>query len=147
MAPSATQEQGSTLADPLRSAPVQRGQSQPAVREVWRALTEIDGKPGTYFAVWAPDAERISVVGDFNGWNPDSHPMNPRGSSGVWEAFLPGLGKGTVYKYHIRSRYHMYTVDKADPYGFYNESAAAHRVDRVGPRLRVEGRRVDAHAA
>ena len=84
-------------------------------------LTELDGKQGTYFAVWAPDAERISVVGDFNGWNPDSHPMTPRGNSGVWEAFLPGLGKGTVYKYHIRSRYHMYTVDKADPYGFYNE--------------------------
>ncbi len=47
--------------------------------------------------------------------------MNPRESSGVWEAFLPDLGQGTVYKYHIRSRYHMYTVDKTDPYGFYNE--------------------------
>ena len=84
-------------------------------------LVEVDGKRGTYFAVWAPDAERISVVGDFNGWNSDSHPMNPRGDSGVWEAFLPGIGKGTVYKYHIRSRYHMYVADKADPYGYYNE--------------------------
>ena len=84
-------------------------------------LVEVDGKRGTYFAVWAPDAERISVVGDFNGWNSDSHPMNPRGDSGVWEAFLPGIGKGTVYKYHIRSRYHMYVADKTDPYGYYNE--------------------------
>jgi 1,4-alpha-glucan branching enzyme len=84
-------------------------------------LVEVDGKRGTYFAVWAPDAERISVVGDFNGWNSDSHPMNPRGDSGVWEAFLPGVGKGTVYKYHIRSRYHMYVADKTDPYGYYNE--------------------------
>ena len=61
------------------------------------------------------------MVGDFNGWNSDSHPMNPRGDSGVWEAFLPGIGKGTVYKYHIRSRYHMYVADKTDPYGYYNE--------------------------
>ena len=82
---------------------------------------EVEGKQGTYFAVWAPDAERISVVGDFNGWNADSHPMNPKGGSGVWEAFIHDLGKGAVYKYHIRSRYHMYEVSKADPYGFYNE--------------------------
>jgi 1,4-alpha-glucan branching enzyme len=82
---------------------------------------ELDGKRGTYFAVWAPNAERISVVGDFNNWNPDSHPLNPRESSGVWEAFVADLGHGAVYKYHIRSRYHMYTVDKSDPYGYFNE--------------------------
>ena len=84
--------------------------------------TEVGGKKGTYFAVWAPDAERISVVGDFNGWGPASHPMAARGHSGVWEAFIPELGNGTVYKYHIRSRYHMYTVNKADPYGFLHET-------------------------
>ncbi len=83
--------------------------------------SNVDGRRGTYFAVWAPNADRISVVGDFNGWNLDSHPMNPRESSGAWEAFIPDLSQGTVYKYHIRSRYHMYTVDKTDPYGFYNE--------------------------
>ena len=84
-------------------------------------VTELDGRRGTYFALWAPNAERVSVVGDFNGWNRDSHPMNPRESSGVWEAFLPELDRGAVYKYHIRSRYHMYRVDKADPFAFYNE--------------------------
>jgi len=85
-------------------------------------LTEIDGHQGTYFAVWAPDAERLSVVGDFNGWNSDSDPMTPRGSSGVWECFVRGLGKGSIYKYHLRSRFHMYQVNKADPYGFHHET-------------------------
>ncbi len=85
-------------------------------------LMEMAGKKGTYFAVWAPDAERVSVIGDFNGWNRDSHPMNPKGSSGVWESFIAELGKGTQYKYHIRSRYHGYEVDKADPYGFLHEA-------------------------
>jgi 1,4-alpha-glucan branching enzyme len=85
-------------------------------------ITVVDGFPGTYFAVWAPDAERISVVGDFNGWNPDSHPMTPRDGSGVWECFVRDLGKGAIYKYHIRSRFHMYRVNKADPYGYHHET-------------------------
>jgi len=85
-------------------------------------LVTLDGQPGTYFAVWAPDAERISVVGDFNGWNPDSTPMKPRGSSGIWECFVSNLGKGQIYKFHIRSRFHMYRVNKADPYGFHHET-------------------------
>ena len=83
--------------------------------------TELNGQQGTSFALWAPNADRISVVGDFNGWNPDAHPMMARESSGVWEAFIPELGRGAVYKYHIRSRFHMYKVDKADPFAFYNE--------------------------
>ena len=85
-------------------------------------LTEMDGKQGTYFAVWAPDAMRISVVGDFNRWNPDATPMNPKGSSGVWDCFVPGIGKGAIYKYFIRSRYHGYSVAKADPYAFHCET-------------------------
>ena len=85
-------------------------------------ITEIDGHRGTYFAVWAPDAERISVVGDFNGWNPDSYPMTPREHSGIWECFIRDLGKGAIYKYHIRSRFHMYRVNKADPYGYHHET-------------------------
>ncbi|HEY5177163.1 MAG TPA: 1,4-alpha-glucan branching protein GlgB [Terriglobales bacterium] len=121
MAPTASQEQASTLLTSFDLHLFNEGKHNRLFEKFGAHLTELDGKQGTYFAVWAPDAERISVVGDFNGWNPDSHPMTPRGSSGVWEAFLPGLGKGTVYKYHIRSRYHMYEVDKADPYGFYNE--------------------------
>jgi len=77
---------------------------------------------GTYFAVWAPNAEKISVVGDFNGWNPFSNPLSPRwDSSGVWEGFIPGVGKGTIYKYHIVSRYAGFEVDKGDPFAFYWE--------------------------
>ncbi len=85
-------------------------------------ITELDGQQGTYFAVWAPDAERISVVGDFNGWNTDYNPLTPRGSSGVWEGFIPGLSKGTLYKYHLRSHYKGYQVAKADPFGFLQET-------------------------
>ncbi len=121
MAPLATQEKDSTLLTPYDLHLFNEGKHNRLYEKFGSHVVEVDGRRGTYFAVWAPNAERISVVGDFNGWNPDSHPMNPRESSGAWEAFLPGLGPGTVYKYHIRSRYHMYTVDKTDPYGFYNE--------------------------
>ncbi len=121
MAPTASGEHASTLLTSFDLHLFNEGKHNRLFEKFGAHLTELDGKQGTYFAVWAPDAERISIVGDFNGWNPDSHPMTPRGNSGVWEAFLPGLGKGTVYKYHIRSRYHMYQVNKADPYGFYNE--------------------------
>jgi len=81
-----------------------------------------DGREGTCFAVWAPDAERVSVAGDFNGWNRDTHPLGARGQSGIWEGFIPGIGKGTLYKYHVRSRFHGYRADKADPYAVLNET-------------------------
>ena len=80
-----------------------------------------NGVEGTYFAVWAPDAEQVYVTGDFNGWDRASHPMRPRGQSGIWECFVPGLGKGILYKYHVRSRYNGYQVDKTDPFAFYDE--------------------------
>ncbi len=81
----------------------------------------VDGVDGTYFAVWAPDAERVSVIGNFNGWNQDSHFLHPRDGSGIWEGFIPNVGKGALYKYHIRSRHHGYRVDKADPFSRFNE--------------------------
>ena len=121
MAPLASQEPSSTLLTPYDLHLFNEGTHNRLFEKFGAHVLEFDGKRGTYFAVWAPNAERISVVGAFNGWNPDSHPMNPRESSGVWEAFVPGLGHGAVYKYHLRSRYHMYEVDKADPYGYYNE--------------------------
>ncbi len=86
-------------------------------------LVERDGVSGTYFAVWAPNAEHVSVVGDFNGWNPESTPMRPTGSSGIWEAFAPDVGQGTIYKYRIVSRNNGYTVEKADPYAVHAETA------------------------
>ncbi len=81
----------------------------------------VEGRDGTHFAVWAPDARQVSVVGDFNGWDKSSHPLSPQGQSGIWEGFIPGVTKGAVYKYHIESRYRGYKVDKADPFAFYGE--------------------------
>lgn len=81
----------------------------------------VDGKEGTYFAVWAPDAEWVYVMGNFNGWDKRGHPLRPRGESGIWEGFIEGVKRGNLYKYHIISRYNGYRVDKADPFAFYNE--------------------------
>jgi len=81
----------------------------------------VNKQKGTYFAVWAPDARQVSVTGDFNGWDRVSHPLQPRGQSGIWEGFIPGVGKGILYKYHITSRYKGYRTDKADPFATYNE--------------------------
>ncbi|MBD3161051.1 MAG: 1,4-alpha-glucan branching protein GlgB [Candidatus Eisenbacteria bacterium] len=84
-------------------------------------VVEIDGVRGVLFAVWAPNAEKVSVIGDFNGWNRDSHPLRARDGSGIWEGFVPGLDAGTVYKYHIVSRFGGYQVDKADPFAMHHE--------------------------
>jgi 1,4-alpha-glucan branching enzyme len=83
----------------------------------------IDGVNGTYFAVWAPNAEKVSVVGDFNGWNPDVHPLKAReDASGIWEGFIPEIVNGTAYKYHIISMDKKYRVDKGDPFAFCCET-------------------------
>ncbi|MEO6120363.1 MAG: 1,4-alpha-glucan branching protein GlgB [Terriglobales bacterium] len=84
-------------------------------------LTTVDGVAGTYFAVWAPDAKHVTVTGDFNQWNRKTHHLSPRGSSGIWEGFVPGIAKGSIYKFHIESRFHGYQVDKADPFAIFNE--------------------------
>jgi 1,4-alpha-glucan branching enzyme len=79
-------------------------------------LVEHKGEKGVCFSVWAPNAKRVSVTGDFNQWNPESHVLNPRwDSSGIWEGFIPGLGKGTVYKYHIETQAGI-ALDKGDPF-------------------------------
>jgi 1,4-alpha-glucan branching enzyme len=82
----------------------------------------VDNRQGTFFAVWSPNGARVSVIGDFNGWNADSHPLKVReDGSGIWEGFIPGVGQGTIYKYHIVSKHNNYKVDKADPFGFFWE--------------------------
>jgi 1,4-alpha-glucan branching enzyme len=81
----------------------------------------VDGIEGTYFAVWAPDAEQVFVMGDFNGWNKSSHPLGSRAQSGIWEGFVPGVTQGTIYKYFVASRHRLYRVDKADPFAFFCE--------------------------
>jgi 1,4-alpha-glucan branching enzyme len=80
-----------------------------------------DGTPGTLFGVWAPNAEAVSVIGDFNNWDWQATPLQNRGSSGIWEAFVPQIGHGTLYKYSIKPRGSWQRIEKADPYGFAAE--------------------------
>src|SRR6516165_3251355 len=80
-----------------------------------------DGAAGTYFAVWAPAAEYVSVLGDFNGWHPGHHALRPRESSGIWEGFISGVRPCALYKYHIASRYDGYRVEKADLFAVRQE--------------------------
>ena len=82
----------------------------------------VEHTAGTYFAVWAPNAEQVTVIGDFNDWDKASHPLRQKGHSGIWEGFIAGVGQGTGYKYHIASRHSGYRVDKADPFGFLHET-------------------------
>jgi 1,4-alpha-glucan branching enzyme len=90
------------------------------LHQAWRTLganpMTREGVPGTRFAVWAPNAERVSVVGDFNRWDGLVHPMAARGASGVWELFLPGVAPGALYKYEIRGRASGEVRLKTDPY-------------------------------
>jgi len=85
-------------------------------------LRTLDGVAGAHFAVWAPNAEAISVIGDFNSWHPDRHALQVRADgSGIWEGFIPGIAAGAHYKYHLRSRLNGYRIDKADPFAFHSE--------------------------
>ncbi len=96
---------------------------------------QVDGVHGVRFAVWAPSAERVSVVGDFNNWDGRCHAMQVLGSSGVWELFMPGLGVGQPYKYEIRTRDQGNIILKTDPYGqhFEMRPATASRVPAQQP--------------
>ena len=84
-------------------------------------IRKIKGKSGVHFAVWAPNAETVSVIGDFNKWNKKRHPMRLSGNSGIWELFIPGIGEGEIYKFWVKSKFNNYAEEKADPYGFYFE--------------------------
>ena len=94
-----------------------------------------EGVQGTQFAVWAPNASRVSVVGDFNIWDGRRHPMRRRGATGVWETFIPGLGDGATYKYEIRAANGAVLPLKADPVGFGGEHPPANAsvVRDLGP--------------
>ncbi|RPJ04582.1 MAG: 1,4-alpha-glucan branching enzyme, partial [Deltaproteobacteria bacterium] len=82
-------------------------------------LLSIEGTEGTHFAVWAPNAKKVSVMGDFNGWDTDSHPLKVRwDGSGIWEGFIPGVSQGMAYKYRVVSPHSGYRADKGDPYAF-----------------------------
>ncbi len=80
-------------------------------------VIEAEDRRGTLFSVWAPNAEGVSVIADFNGWNPEAHPLGVRwDGSGIWEAFVPGVGHGAIYKYHIVSKQDGRTLQKGDPF-------------------------------
>jgi 1,4-alpha-glucan branching enzyme len=83
-------------------------------------LMTLNGLNGTHFAVWAPSARSVSVVGHFNSWNGTDHPMSPIGSSGVWALFIPGIGRGELYKYEIKTKSNDLLI-KSDPYAYYTE--------------------------
>ncbi|MDE0170179.1 MAG: 1,4-alpha-glucan branching protein GlgB [bacterium] len=82
---------------------------------------DIGGSPGVYFATWAPEAARVSVMGDFNGWDPEAHPMRLIAGSGIWECPVVGAGRGDRYKYRIVSRHGTPVAHKADPFGAWTE--------------------------
>jgi 1,4-alpha-glucan branching enzyme len=84
-------------------------------------VTDAEGRSGAVFAVWAPDAHSVSVMGTFNDWDKGSLPLEARAASGIWEGFVPGAKKGQVYKYHIVSRHGGYRVDKADPFSVHQQ--------------------------
>jgi 1,4-alpha-glucan branching enzyme len=115
--------------DPYRFAPLvsefdlhlhSEGTQYESYRTMGAHLVECDGVAGVRFAVWAPNAEVMSVVGDFNDWDERRHPMRLR-TAGIWEFFMPGAGVGMNYKYSVRSRVRGYRQQKADPYGFATE--------------------------
>ncbi len=82
----------------------------------------VEGTEGCYFAVWAPNAKMVSVVGDFNRWNPKSHPLFSRSdNSGIWEGFLPEIEIGTLYKFHVDSNVNGYRANRGDPFAVYWE--------------------------
>ena len=93
---------------------------------------DMAGVPGVYFATWAPEAAEVSVIGDFNGWDPDSHPMQPIADSGIWECPVVGADRGDRYKYRIVSRHGTSALEKADPFGAWTER-------RPGTATRVWG--------
>ncbi|MBK9142486.1 MAG: 1,4-alpha-glucan branching protein GlgB [Candidatus Melainabacteria bacterium] len=84
-------------------------------------LTRVDGKDGTHFAVWAPNATSVSVVGDFNSWDGNKNRMEPVKQSGIWACFIPGLGEGEIYKYLVENTSVGFLEQKTDPVAFFSE--------------------------
>jgi 1,4-alpha-glucan branching enzyme len=97
------------------------GRHYDAYEKLGAHVKTVDGVTGVHFAVWAPNARRVSVVGDFNHWDGRVNPMRFRGSSGIWELFIPELGEGTIYKFEIVGQQNVVLPLKADPYAFASE--------------------------
>ncbi|MDE0208900.1 MAG: 1,4-alpha-glucan branching protein GlgB, partial [Boseongicola sp.] len=132
--------------DPYRFGPVLGDLDEHLIGEgahldLWNALgahvMKHEGADGTHFAVWAPGAGRVSVVGEFNDWDGRIHAMRRRGQTGVWEIFLPGVGEGEAYKYELLGQDGHLLPQKADPFGLGAEHP---------PRTASVVRRLDGHA-
>jgi len=122
-------------------------------QRIWQVLgahlITHEGVDGVHFAVWAPNAQRVSVVGDFNVWDGRRHPMRRRGATGVWETFIPGLKDGVGYKYEIRAENGAVMPLKADPVGFGSEHPPANAsvVRDIRPRAWHDGPWMTTRAA
>src|SRR5690242_1899501 len=136
--------------DPYAYAPALSGHdlylfNEGRLHQAWRTLgahvEERNGVRGVRFAVWAPNAERVSVVGDFNRWDGRVHPMAVHGSSGVWELFIPELREGQLYKYEVRARDTGQVLVKTDPYAreFERRPGTAARVPADGRYVWQDG--------
>lgn len=99
-----------------------QGRLNMAYRMLGAQVMQLQGVSGVRFAVWAPNAERVSVIGDFNRWDGRVHSMRSHGSSGIWEIFIPHLCSGDLYKFEIRNRHTGHVLVKTDPYGFAFEA-------------------------
>ena len=124
------QDQVQTVRDPYSFPPlltdfdlhlISEGTHFDTYEKLGAHIRTVEGVTGVHFAVWAPNAIRVSVVGDFNRWDGRINPMQKRDDTGIWEIFMPGLGEGTIYKYEIRSRLNNYLTVRADPYALSAE--------------------------
>ena len=128
------------LEDPYRFPPylgeldtylLAQGNHYDSYRKLGAHPVELEGVAGVNFAVWAPNALRVSVVGDFNTWDGRRHPMRVHPGCGVWEIFIPGLGPGASYKFEIKDRHGHLLPLKSDPYGFRSEEHSPHTASVV----------------
>ncbi len=104
---------------------LQEGHHLKSYEKLGAHITTLNGQEGVHFAVWAPNARRVSVVGDFNGWDGNQHVMQPLRASGIWALFIPAIGKGALYKYELQDAQGHLLPLRADPYAFYAEQPPA----------------------
>ncbi len=99
-----------------------QGRECRAYRKLGAHLCSVNGESGAYFAVWAPNAKLVQVIGDFNHWDKNGQAINLTPQSGVWHGFVPGVKEDARYKYHVISNCQNHAMDKADPFAFLSET-------------------------